>query len=130
LTEGAWITTSFGIGQMLAGVACPYLSAVFGVRRLLLLGIVSFFTASLLGPLSPNLPAFIAMQLIAGIGSGTFIPVAITFIVRNLPPRLVLYGLAAHSLNSEFPRMSPLRCRAGTLIIGHGTGSIGSIASC
>jgi MFS transporter, DHA2 family, multidrug resistance protein len=100
--EGAWITTSFGIGQMLAGVACPYLAAVFGVRRLLLLGIVSFFTASLLGPLSPNLPAFIAMQLVGGVGSGTFIPVAIMFIVRNLPPRLVLYGLAAYAMNSEF----------------------------
>ena len=35
--EGAWITTSFGIGQMLAGVACPYLGAIFGVRRVLLL---------------------------------------------------------------------------------------------
>jgi MFS transporter, DHA2 family, multidrug resistance protein len=100
--EGAWITTSFGIGQMLAGVACPYLAAVFGVRRLLLLGIVSFFTAGLLGPSSPNLPAFIAMQLVGGIGSGTFIPVAIMFIVRNLPPRLVLYGLAAYAMNSEF----------------------------
>ncbi len=23
--EGAWMTTSFGVGQMLIGVACPYL---------------------------------------------------------------------------------------------------------
>ena len=36
--EGAWITTSFGVGQMLVGVASPYLGAVFGVRRVLLLG--------------------------------------------------------------------------------------------
>jgi MFS transporter, DHA2 family, multidrug resistance protein len=100
--EGAWITTSFGIGQMLAGVASPYLGAVFGVRRLLLLGIVAFFTASLLGPLSVNLSAFIAMQVIAGLGSGTFIPVTISFIVRSLPPQLLLYGLAAYAMNSEF----------------------------
>ena len=34
--EGAWITTSYGIGQMLVGVASPYRGAVFGVRRVLL----------------------------------------------------------------------------------------------
>ncbi len=34
--EGAWITTSFGVGQMLIGVASPYLGAIFGVRRILL----------------------------------------------------------------------------------------------
>src|ERR1700748_408825 len=78
--EGAWITTSFGIGQMLIGVASPYLGAVFGVRRILLLGIVLFFTASLLGPLSPNLPAFLTIRFLGGVGSGTFIPLTISFI--------------------------------------------------
>ena len=31
--EGAWITTSYGIAQMLVGVASPYLGAVFGAPR-------------------------------------------------------------------------------------------------
>src|SRR5580700_1529443 len=26
--EGAWMTTSFGVGQMMIGVACPYLGAI------------------------------------------------------------------------------------------------------
>jgi DHA2 family multidrug resistance protein len=99
--EGAWITTSFGIGQMLVGVASPYLGVVFGVRRVLLLAIVLFFTTSLLGPLSPNLPAFLAMQFLGGIGSGTFIPLTISFIIRSLPARLVVYGLAVYAMNSE-----------------------------
>jgi MFS transporter, DHA2 family, multidrug resistance protein len=99
--EGAWITTSFGIGQMLIGVASPYLGAVFGVRRILLLGIVLFFTASLLGPLSPNLPAFLTIHFLAGVGSGTFIPLTISFILRNLPSRLVIYGIAIYAMNSE-----------------------------
>jgi MFS transporter, DHA2 family, multidrug resistance protein len=99
--EGAWITTSFGIGQMLIGVASPYLGAVFGVRRMLLLGIVLFFTASLLGPLSPNLQAFLTINFLAGVGSGTFIPLTISFILRNLPSRLIIYGLAIYAMNSE-----------------------------
>ncbi len=99
--EGAWITTSFGVGQMISGVASPYMAAVFGVRRFLLLGIVLFFTTSLLAPLSPNLNAFLAAQFLGGVGSGTFIPLTISFIVRSLPPRLVIYGVAVYAMNSE-----------------------------
>jgi MFS transporter, DHA2 family, multidrug resistance protein len=99
--EGAWITTSFGIGQMLIGVASPYLGAIFGVRRVLLLGMLLFFTASLLAPFSPNLHAYLAMQFLGGIGSGTFIPLTISFIVRSLPLRFVIYGIGLYAMNSE-----------------------------
>jgi DHA2 family multidrug resistance protein len=99
--EGAWITTSFGVGQMLVGVASPYLGAIFGVRRVLLLGMLLFFTASLLGPLSPNLDAYLATQFLGGIGSGTFIPLTISFIIRNLPLRFVIYGIGLYAMNSE-----------------------------
>jgi MFS transporter, DHA2 family, multidrug resistance protein len=100
--EGAWITTVFGVGQMLIGVGCPYLGAVFGVRRILLAGTMLFFTASLLAPFSPNLNAYLVAGLMAGIGSGTFIPVTVSFIIRSLPARLIVYGLAAYAMNSEF----------------------------
>jgi DHA2 family multidrug resistance protein len=100
--EGAWMTTTFGLGQMLVGVACPYLGAIYGVRRIVLLGIGLFFIASLLAPLSPNLNAFLAMQFLAGAGSGTFIPLTISFIARSLPTRLIIYGIAVYAMNSEF----------------------------
>ncbi|HEX9169354.1 MAG TPA: MFS transporter [Roseiarcus sp.] len=99
--EGAWMTTSFGVGQMLVGVACPYLGAIFSVRRILLHGMALLFIACLLGPLSPNLTAFLTAQFLAGVGTGTFIPLTIGFIVRNLPQRLVVYGLAVYAMNSE-----------------------------
>jgi DHA2 family multidrug resistance protein len=99
--EGAWITTTLGIGQMVAGVASPYLGAIFGVRRMLLLGILTMFMASLLGPFSPNLHAYMAMQFLAGIGSGTFIPLTISFIIRSLPASMVVYGISVYAMNSE-----------------------------
>jgi MFS transporter, DHA2 family, multidrug resistance protein len=99
--EGAWITTSFGVGQMLIGVASPYLGAIFGVRRMLLMGIIVFFMTSLLGPLSPNLTTFLAMQFLGGIGSGTFIPLTVSYILRNLPKGLVIYGISIYAMNSE-----------------------------
>ncbi|MEE3623539.1 MFS transporter [Nitrospirillum sp. BR 11752] len=100
--EGAWITTAYGVGQMVVGVACPYLGIVFGARRVLFAGIGLFFVSSLLAPLSPNLTAYLAMQFLSGVGGGTFIPLTIRFIVLNLPARLTLYGLAAYAMNSEF----------------------------
>jgi DHA2 family multidrug resistance protein len=99
--EGAWITTTFGIGQMVVGVASPYLGAVFGIRRVLLLAIATFFLTSLLGPLSPNLPSYLAMQVVGGLASGTFIPLTISFVIRTLPARLVVYGLGVYAMNSE-----------------------------
>ncbi len=99
--EGAWITTSFGVGQMLIGVASPYLGAIFGVRRVLLIGIIVFFMTSLLSPLSPNLNAFLVMQFLGGVGSGTFIPLTVSYILRNLPKALVIYGISIYAMNSE-----------------------------
>lgn len=99
--EGAWITTSYGVGQMVMGVASPYMGAVFGVRRVLLLGMLLFFITSLVAPFSPNLSAFLVAQFLAGIGSGTFIPLTISFILRSLPARLVIYALAVYAMNSE-----------------------------
>ncbi|WP_256367018.1 MFS transporter [Acidisphaera sp. L21] len=99
--EGAWITTIFGVGQMLVGVASPYLGAVFGARRMLLTGIIIFFLASLLAPLTTNLTGFLVLLALGGIGSGTFIPLTISFVIRSLPAQLVIYGLAVYSMNSE-----------------------------
>src|SRR6202046_5627532 len=95
------MTPGFGVGQMMMGASCPSLGAIFGARRVLLWGIALFFIASLLGPFSPNLEAFLAAQFLGGVGSGPFIPLTISFIARSLPPRLVIYGIAAYAMNSE-----------------------------
>lgn len=100
--EGAWITTALGIGQLIGGISCPYVATILGSRRMLLGGISMFFTASLLAPLSSNLPAYLTAQFFAGLGSGTFIPLTIIFILRHLPEHLKIYGLAIYAMNSEF----------------------------
>jgi DHA2 family multidrug resistance protein len=41
------------------------------------------------------------MQFLAGVGSGTFIPLTISFILRNLPARLVIFGIGLYAMNSE-----------------------------
>lgn len=99
--EGAWITTCFGVGQMLVGLASPYLGAVFGARRVLLAGIAVFFVSSLLAPLTGDFASFLVLMGFGGMGSGTFIPLTISFVLRSLPARLVIFGLATYAMNSE-----------------------------
>ena len=99
--EGAWITTAVTVGQMMIGPLSPWLGAVFGVRRVLMVSSAVFGISNLLLPFSPDLRFVLAFQLISGLASGTFIPLTIGFVVLNLPPRMVVFGVAAYSLNIE-----------------------------
>lgn len=99
--EGAWITTAFTVGQMMIGPASPWLGAVFGVRRVLMVSATIFAISNLLLPFSPDLRHVLAFQFISGLATGTFIPLTIGFVVLNLPPRMVVFGVAAYALNIE-----------------------------
>jgi len=99
--EGAWITTALTIGQMMVGPVASWLGGVFGPRRLLMIGASVFMISNALLPLSPNLHFVLMFQFISGLASGTFIPLTIGFVVQNLPARMVVYGVAAYSMNLE-----------------------------
>ena len=99
--EGAWITTAFTVGQMIIGPPSAWLGGVFGPRRVLTISVVVFGISNSLLPLSPDLGYVFAFQAISGLASGTFIPLAIGFVVQNLPAQMVIYGVAAYSLNLE-----------------------------
>ena len=99
--EGAWIPTAFTVGQMLMGPVSVWLGMVFGVRRLLMISCAIFAISNFLLPFSPNLRFVLMFQMVSGLASGTFIPLTIGFVAQNLPPRLVVYGVAAYVLNLE-----------------------------
>lgn len=99
--EGAWITTSFTVGQMLMGPISTWFGMVFGPRRVLTVSCAVFATSNMLLPFSPNLGFALAFQVISGLASGTFIPLVIGFVVLNLPARLVIYGVSAYAMNIE-----------------------------
>jgi MFS transporter, DHA2 family, multidrug resistance protein len=99
--DGAWITTALTVGQMLVGPVSPWLGAVFGVRRVLMVSAATFTVSNFLLPFSPSLGWVLFFQLISGISSGTFIPLTIGFVILNLPRRWVIYGVAAYAMNLE-----------------------------
>jgi MFS transporter, DHA2 family, multidrug resistance protein len=99
--EGAWIPTALTVGQMLIGPVSAWLGAVFGVRRVLMISATVLGISNLLLPFSPSVGFVLAFQLVSGLASGTFIPLTIGFVVQNLPARMVVYGVAAYSMNLE-----------------------------
>jgi DHA2 family multidrug resistance protein len=99
--EGAWIPTAFTVGQMLIGPVSVWLGMVFGPRRVLMVSGTIFAVSNLLLPYSPDLATLLAFQTVSGLASGTFIPLTIGFVIQNLPTQLVIYGVAAYSMNLE-----------------------------
>jgi DHA2 family multidrug resistance protein len=99
--EGAWITTSYTVAQMLVAPASAFFGAVFGPRRVLLISSATYGLAAAALPLTGTLSGVLACQVLAGLSSGTFIPLTIGFIVRNLPQQYVVYGIAIYAMNVE-----------------------------
>lgn len=99
--EGAWITTAFTVAQMLVTPVAVWVGSMYGPRRILIAAALLFATTSLLTPFAENLPALLTLQVFGGLGSGCFIPLTLSFILRNMPPRLWAYGVVLYALNLE-----------------------------
>jgi MFS transporter, DHA2 family, multidrug resistance protein len=97
--EAAWIPTAYNMALMFMGPFSVYLGGLLGVRRVLLWTAPVFVVATILMPFSPNLTVMITLQVIAGIGSGTFYPLTMTFVLRNLPLRYIIYGIGVYSMD-------------------------------
>jgi MFS transporter, DHA2 family, multidrug resistance protein len=99
--EGAWITTIQSIGQMLVTPAAVWMGTVYGPRRVLLAAAVAFALISAVIPFSPNLTVLLALLFVAGLASGCFIPLTLSYVLRTTPPTFWAYGIAIYALNLE-----------------------------
>src|ERR1700721_3088213 len=99
--EGAWITTVQSAAQMLVGPAAIWMGTADGPRRVLFIAAVAFGVISILTPFSPNLPTLLSLQFSAGPASGFFVPLTLSFVLLNTPPKYWAYGIAVYALNLE-----------------------------
>ena len=99
--EGAWITTAQTVAQMFVTVPAVWMGAAFGPRRVLMGAAIAFTIVSLITPYSPNLPTLLTMQFLGGLASGFFIPLTLSFVLLNTPPRFWAFGIAIYALNLE-----------------------------
>jgi DHA2 family multidrug resistance protein len=99
--DGAWITTAHTVGQMLIAPAAVWMGRAYGTRTVLSAAALAFAAISFLKPFSPNLAMMLALQFVGGIASGFFVPLTLSFVLRNMPPRAWAYGIALYALNLE-----------------------------
>jgi MFS transporter, DHA2 family, multidrug resistance protein len=100
--EGAWINTAFNASMMFIGPFSVYLGGLLGPRRVLLVCAWIFTVVSFLIPFCHSLEVVIALLIIAGLSAGTFYPLTLSFVLRNLPMRFVLVGIAMYATDIIF----------------------------
>jgi MFS transporter, DHA2 family, multidrug resistance protein len=100
--EGSWINTAFNASMMFIGPFSVYLGGLLGPRRVLLACAWIFAVVSFLIPFCHSFEMVIVLLAIAGLSAGTFYPLTLSFVLRNLPMRFVLLGIAMYATDIIF----------------------------
>jgi MFS transporter, DHA2 family, multidrug resistance protein len=100
--EASWIPTTLNMAMMFSGVFVVFLNALYGPRRILLPAAAIFTVTSALLPFASKFWAMLGLLVIAGIASGTFYSLTLTFVLTALPKRLIIFGIAAYAADIVF----------------------------
>lgn len=96
----SWLSTSYNAASMFMGPLVVFLGGMYGTRRILLWASAVFMLAEFLSPfVAQNIEALIILQFIAGLAAGTYYPLTVTIIVKNLPFKYLHLGIAAYALD-------------------------------
>ena len=100
--QASWIPTALNMATMFSGVFIVFVNAFLGPRRILLPAAAIFTAVSALLPFAPNYWTMIALVAIAGLASGTFYSLTMTFVLNALPKKLIIFGIAAYAADIVF----------------------------
>jgi len=100
--EASWLPTALNMAMMFSGVFVVFVNTRLGPRRILLPAAGVFLVASALAPLAPGYWGMLALIAIAGLASGTFYSLTMTFVLTALPKRLIIFGIAAYAADIVF----------------------------
>jgi DHA2 family multidrug resistance protein len=95
--EGAWIGTAFNAAIMFIGPLTVYLGALLGTRPVLFVCSSVFALMSACLPLVHSYSLLLVLLAIAGLCSGTFYPLTLSFALRNIPLRYLTVTLALYA---------------------------------
>lgn len=106
--NGAWISTSYLIGEIVVIPLTDYLSRVFSFRRYILVNATLFPLFSIGCAFTHDLGSMIAMRGLQGFAGGILIPMAFTMVLTRLPKGQQPIGLALFAIAVTFaPAIGP-----------------------
>jgi DHA2 family multidrug resistance protein len=95
--NGAWLDSAYNASLMFIGPFTVYLGGLLGPRRILLFAAGIFALACVFLPLIHSYSLLIVVLAIAGLTSGTFYPLTLTFALRNIPLRYLPFTIALYA---------------------------------
>jgi DHA2 family multidrug resistance protein len=95
--DGAWISSAYNVALMFIGPFSVYLGGLLGPRKVLLYSAAVFTGISAFLPLVHSYVLLIDLLAIAGLTSGTFYPLTLTFALRNIPLRYLALVVALYA---------------------------------
>src|SRR5215475_1334056 len=99
--DGAWISSAFNVALMFIGPFTVYVGGLLGPRRVLLAAACCFTIICALLPLVHNYSLLITALVLAGLSSGTFYPLTLTFALRNIPLPYLPFTLALYATSVD-----------------------------
>ena len=96
--DGAWLDSAFNASLMFIGPFTVYLGGLLGPRRVLLFAAGLFTITSLFLPFIHSYSLLVAALIVAGLASGTFYPLTLTFALRNVPLRYLPFTIALYAV--------------------------------
>jgi DHA2 family multidrug resistance protein len=102
IDEGAWMNTRFNACMMFIGSFSVYLGGLLGPRRVLWACARIFTAVSFMIPFCHSLEGVIPLLIIAGHSARMFCPLTLSFVLRSLPMRFVLLGIAIYATDIIF----------------------------
>jgi MFS transporter, DHA2 family, multidrug resistance protein len=95
--DGAWLDSAYNASLMFIGPFTVFLGGLLGPRRILLFAAGIFALACVFLPLIHSYSLLIVVLAIAGLTSGTFYPLTLTFALRNIPLRYLPFTIALYA---------------------------------
>ena len=98
---GAWLDSAYNAAIMFIGPFSVYLGGLLGPRRVLLFAAGIFAATCAFLPFIHSFSLLVAALIVAGLTSGTFYPLTLTFALRIAPVRFLPFVLAFYATSID-----------------------------
>ena len=99
--QGAWLDSAYNAALMFIGPFSVFLGGLLGPRRILLFAAGLFTVTCAFLPLIHSYSLLVAALIVAGLTSGTFYPLTLTFALRNIPLRFLPFTIAFYATSVD-----------------------------
>ena len=96
--QGAWLDSAYNASVMFIGPFTVFLGGLLGPRRILLFAAGTFAVTCAFLPLIHSYSLLVAALIVAGLTSGTFYPLTLTFALRISPLRFLPITMAFYAV--------------------------------